>query len=65
MELKDYQVITPKQFRDQFAPGLSLPAVRNLFNIEGFPAVKMGERYYTTPAAALAWLQTMGKRMGV
>ena len=56
----DLQLLTPKEFRDEFAPSLSVESVRCLFRREGFPSIQLGKRYYTTRAAAVAWLSDMG-----
>jgi len=60
-EIEQLKLISPKEFREQFAPSVGLPTIRDLFNRADFPAVRMGTRLYTTPAAAAAWLESMGK----
>jgi len=60
-EIEQLKLISPKEFREQFAPSVGLPTIRDLFNRSDFPAVRMGTRLYTTPAAAAAWLESMGK----
>jgi hypothetical protein len=53
------RLISPKEFKEQFAPTVGLPTVRELFRREDFPSVRMGARLYTTPAAATEWLRAM------
>ena len=60
-EIEQLKLISPKEFRERFAPSVGLPTIRDLFNRADFPAVRMGTRLYTTPAAAAAWLESMGK----
>ena len=55
------QLITPAIFRDEYAPGMSVNAVRDLFHIEGFPSVKVGVRMFTTRKASEKWLSCIGK----
>jgi hypothetical protein len=60
-ETSDYnlKLIGPEQFKDEFAEGVGIAAVRSLFKSEGFPSVKIGERYYTTRQAARHYLETL------
>ncbi len=59
------KLISPKEFRDAYAPSVGLPTIRELFHRDDFPSVQMGSRLYTTPAAAKVWLESLGKSKGV
>jgi hypothetical protein len=55
------EMITPEQFRDEYAPKVGVPKIRELFASESFPAVVLGSRRYTTRRAAEDWLAGLGK----
>jgi hypothetical protein len=55
------KLISPREFRETYAPNVGIPTIRELFHREDFPSVKMGTRLYTTPAAARAWLESLGQ----
>jgi hypothetical protein len=57
---KELELISPSIFRDEFAPHMGLPSVRELFAREDFPGMKLGNRYCTTRKAAKTWLSSMG-----
>jgi hypothetical protein len=61
-ETEQLRLISPKEFRERYAPSVGLPTVRELFHRADFPSVQMGSRLYTTPAAAVKWLEAMGSQ---
>lgn len=58
--MDDYQMINPKQYKELFAPDIGIDKIRELFKDERFPAIKMGEYYYTTVAAAKEFSKNIG-----
>jgi len=60
MEMKELQLISPKEFQKRFAPGVSVTTIRDLFHATNFPSVQINTRLYTTEAAAAKWLSCMG-----
>jgi hypothetical protein len=58
--LQELQLLSPKDFKGMFAPHLSESTIRDLFNVKGFPSVKLGTRIYTTAEAAARWLAVCG-----
>lgn len=60
-EYKNLQLMSPKEFKESFAPMLSVATCRELFYREDFPAVKIGQRLFTTPAAAKSYLEKLEK----
>jgi hypothetical protein len=63
MDNNELQLISPEAFRDVFAPSMGVTSVRELFRREDFPAIKIGNRYFTTIKAAEIWLSSMGKNL--
>lgn len=55
----DLQLIGPEQFKERYAEKIGIAAIRTLFKSEGFPTVKIGERFYTTDQAAREYLKSL------
>lgn len=58
-ENQDLQLIGPDQFKEKYAVKIGIAAIRDLFKSDGFPSVKIGERYYTTDQAAREYLKSL------
>jgi hypothetical protein len=59
---KELMLMTPEEFRDEYAPRISVKAARDLFHHPTFPLIKIGVRHYTTRKAASEWLGGLGTR---
>jgi len=59
--MDDYKMISPKEYKELFAPKIGIAKIRELFKEEGFPAVQIGAYHYTTVAAAKEWLSNIGE----
>lgn len=60
--IADLKLISPEDFKETYANSVGIAAVRSLFKSEGFPSVKIGERYYTTHGAAKRYLQSLNDK---
>jgi hypothetical protein len=56
-------MISPREFRDLYAPGVGVPTIRELFHREKFPSVKIGDRWYSTREASERYLTHLNQEL--
>ena len=61
-DIAELKLISPEEFKEVYAQKIGIAAVRSLFKSDGFPAVRIGTRFYTTHGAAKRYLQSLNDK---